>query len=96
MILNFNKAKALVVSRSMTLNPPHGDWVLSVVSICASPNLDILGLKFDSRLSFNDHVCGIVSRISQRISILRLVKRVYVETSVLLRCYYAFVLQIFE
>ena len=24
--------------------------------VCASPNLDILGLKFDSRLTFEDHV----------------------------------------
>ena len=42
MILNPNKTKALVVSRSRTVNPPHGDLVLSGVSICASHNLDIL------------------------------------------------------
>ena len=96
MILNPNKTKALVVSRSRTVNPPHGDLVLSGVSICASPNLDIPGLKFDSRLTFENHVCGIVSRVSQRIRILKLVKRVFVEISVLLRCYYAFVLPILE
>ena len=39
---------------------------------------------------------GIVSRVSQKIGILRLVKRVFVDTSVLLRCYYAFVLPILE
>ena len=39
---------------------------------------------------------GIVSRVSQRIGILRLVKRIFVDTSVLLRCYYAFVLLILE
>ena len=70
--------------------------VLSEASICASPNLDILGMKFDSRLTFEDHVRGIVSSVSQRICILRLVKRVFVDTSVLLRCYYAFVLPILE
>ena len=42
MILNPNKTKALVVSRSSTVNPPHGDLVLSGVSICFCPNLDIL------------------------------------------------------
>ena len=41
-------------------------------------------------------MCGIVSRVSQRIGILRLVKRVFVDTSVLLRCYNAFVFQILE
>ena len=61
MILNPNKTKDLVVSRSRTVNPPHGDLVLSLVSICASPNLDIIGVKFESRLTFEDHVPGIVS-----------------------------------
>ena len=34
MILNPNKTKALVVSRSRTVNPPNGDLVLFGVSIC--------------------------------------------------------------
>ena len=96
MIQNPNKTKALVVSRSRTVIPPHGDLVLSGVSICASPNLDILGVKFDRRLTFEDHMRGIVSRVSQRIGILRLVKHVFFDTSVLLLCYYAFVLPILE
>ena len=78
------------------MNPPYGDLVLSGVSIYASPNLDILGVKFDRRLNFDDHVRGIVSRVSQRIGISRLVNRVFVGTSVLFRCYYAFVLPILE
>ena len=44
MILNPNNTKASVVSRSRTVNLPHGDLGLSLVSICASPNLDILGV----------------------------------------------------
>ena len=43
MILNFKKTKALVVSRSRTVNPHHGDSVLSGVSIHAHPSLDIFG-----------------------------------------------------
>ena len=38
-------------------------------------------------------MCGIVSLFSQRIGILILVKRVFMDTSVLLRCYYAFLLR---
>ena len=64
MILTPKKTKALVVSRSRFMNPPHGDLVLSEVSICAAPNLDILGVKFDSRLTFDDHVRGIESLVS--------------------------------
>ena len=70
MILNPNRTKALVISRSRTVSPNPGDLVFSGVSIRASrpsPNLDILGVKFDSMLIFDDHVRGIVSRVSRRI-----------------------------
>ena len=97
-ILNRYKSKALVVSKCRTVNPPHSDLVLSGVSIRASPNLGILDVKFDSKLTFQDHVRDITSRISQRIGILKLVKRIFVDmcTSVLLRCYYSYVLQMTE
>ena len=52
MIMNHNKAKVFVLSSSRTVSPPHGDLVLSCVSIRASPNFDILGVKFDSKLLF--------------------------------------------
>ena len=80
-----NKSKALVVSRSGSANPPHFDLVLSGVSISAGPNHDILGVKSDSRLTLEYHVRGIVSRVFQRICIFRLVKSVFVDTSLLFR-----------
>ena len=73
MVLNPDKTKALVVSRSRTANRLHGDLIMSEVSIFACLNLDILGVKFDSWLTVEDHVRGIVSRVCQRIGILRLV-----------------------
>ena len=85
-----------MVSRSRSVNHPRGDLVLFRVSIRASLNLGIICAKFDSKLIFEDHVPGIVSRVCHRIGILRLVKRVFLDTSVLLRCYYAFVLKIIE
>ena len=51
------------------VNPPQGELVVSGVSIFAGPNLDILRMKFDSRLTFKDHVRGIVSSVSQIIGI---------------------------
>ena len=50
-MINPYKTKALVVSRSRTVNPPHGDLVLSGVSIRASLNLVILGMNVDSNLT---------------------------------------------
>ena len=92
MIQNHNKTKALVVSKYRTANPPHGDLVLSVVSIHDSLNLDILGVKFHSKFTFEEHVHGIVSRVSHKIGIYE------VGATCLcgLRCYYAFVLPILE
>ena len=87
MILNSNKTKALVVSRSRTVDPPQCDLILSVVSIRISPNPYFLCVEFDRKLTLKDHVRGIVSRVSQRIGILRLVKHVFMDTSQLLRCY---------
>ena len=64
MILNPNKTKALVVSRSRTVNPPHNDLDLSaLVSICASPNLDILDAKLTAGSSSNT-MCVVLSPVS--------------------------------
>ena len=60
------------------MNTPHGDLVLSGVSIHSSHSLDNRGVKLDSKLAFEDHVCRIVSCVSQRIGIFRLVKRIFV------------------
>ena len=40
-----------------------------------------LGVKFDSKLTLKDHVRGIVSTVSEKICILRLVQRKFVDTS---------------
>ena len=63
MILNPNNTKDSVVSRSRTVNLPHhdGDLIFSVVSFLDGPNLDILGEKFDRKLTYENHVRGIVS-----------------------------------
>ena len=70
--------------------------VLSAVSFRASSNTDIHSVKLDTKLTYEDHVLGIAFRVSERICILRLVKRIFVDTSVLLRCYSVFVLPILE
>ena len=53
-------------------------------------------MKFDRKLSFQEHVRDIVSHVSHRIGILRFVKRLFVDTSVLHRYNVSFVLRIFE
>ena len=83
-MLNPSKSISLVV-----------DLVLSAVFIRASLNLVIFGVKFDSKLIFEDHMRGIVSRVSEKNCILKLVQLVFVDTFKLC-CYYAFVFQNYE
>ena len=78
------------------MSPLNGDLVLAGVSIRASPNLDILGMKYNRKLTIEDHVRGIVSVVAKRIGILWLVKHIFVDTSVLLCCNYSLVLLILE
>ena len=92
MILNPNKTKAVVVSRSRTVNAPRGDLVLSGVSFALVPNSTSLAWSLTANSPSNT-MCVLVS---QRIGNFRLVKRVFVDTYVLLRCYFAFLLPILE
>ena len=84
---------ALAVSKSRTVSPLCSDFLLPGVSIRIRLNLDILGVKFDSKQIFEDHVGSSLNRVTRRIGILRLTKRNFLD-SVLLRFYYAFVLLI--
>ena len=82
MILNPKKAKTPVVSQLRTGSLPHGDLDLSGVCIHASLNLDILVVKFDSKLTLEGHVHCFVSHVSQRFGILRLVKCIFLDICV--------------
>ena len=42
-------------------------------------------MKFNTKLTFEDHVHGMASRVSQRIGILRLVKRVFVDIIIIIK-----------
>ena len=65
--LNASKIKTLIVSRSCTKHPqspiltvPVGGTVLK-----ESDNLDILGMTFDSNMTFEKHLCCFQSSFSK-------------------------------
>ena len=65
---------------------PLGDFVLSGVSICASPNLDIHGVKSNCKPTFENQVRGRYCVLCLPDNyILRLVTPIFVDTSLLLR-----------
>ena len=92
MILNPNKTKALVVSRSRTVSPPYGDLILSGVSIRASPNLDILSVKFDSS-SPSKTMCVVLFPMSLRELVFWVWWNVYLWTPL---CYVVAILNLFS
>ena len=94
MILNPNKTEALVLSRSRTVNHPRGNLVYSRFPFTSDPTSTSMAWS----LTANLHSKNIDYRVSEIIVILLVVKRIYewVDTSVLLRYYWAFFLKILE
>ena len=94
-ILNPNKTKALVVSKSWTVNHPIVRWSCLVFPFALVPTTIFLAWSLTAG-SPSKTMFSVLPLVSQRIGILRLVKRVFVDTSVLLRFNYEFVLQILD
>ena len=96
MKLNPQKTQSMIVSRSRTLNPNHpslviGDTVLDNCNSCR-----ILGVTFDNKFTFEKHIRSVSSSISQKIGLLRKSYRTFGDSSVLKKCFNAFILPCLE
>ena len=65
MKLNAKKTKSLIVSRSRTVNPPHPQVLVSGCPINNSDHLTVLGVNFDSKFNFIDHLKSIICCLSK-------------------------------
>ena len=92
MKLNPGKTKTLLISRSRTVQPEHSDLVLDGSVLSVSDSLDILGVKFDSKLTFEPHVRDVVSSVSRSLGIMRRANRIFNNSVVLKRCFMSYVL----
>ena len=93
MKLNASKTKTMIVSRSRTMH--HQSRVLTIggTVLKESDGLDILGVTFDSKMTF----FRLVSRAaSQRLGILRKSLRGFHDRSLRGRCFLGFVLPVLE
>ena len=61
-----------------------------------SADLDILGVTFDSKMTFEKHLRSVSRAASQRLGILRKYWRVFHDRLLLGRCFRGFVLTILE
>ena len=96
MLLNAIKTKGIIFGRSRTSQPEHPELVLQGAIIENVDKIKLLGVTFDSKITFNCHLRNITSAVSQKIGILRKCWQVYRDDALVLKCFYAFILPFFE
>ena len=95
--MNASKTKTMLLFKSRTMHPQSpplttGGTVLKL----ESDDLVILGVTFDSKMTFEKNLCLVSSAASQRLGILRKSWRVFLDRSLLERCVRGFVLPVLE
>ena len=96
MKLNASKTKTMIVSRSCTTHPQSPPLTISGTVLKESDDLVILGVTFDSKLTFEKHLWLVSRSASQRLGILRESWKVFHDRSLLGRCFRRFVMQVLE
>ena len=96
MKLNASKTKTMMVSRSRTMHPQSLSLIIGGTVLKESDDLVILGVTFDSKITFEKHLHSVSRAASQRLGILRKSWRVVHDRSLLGRWFRGFVLPVWE
>ena len=96
MKLNANKTQSMIVSRSRTVYPNHRDLFINNVALTTCGSFKILGVLFDSKFTFEQHVHSISSSVAQKIGLLRKSYKIFGDSSVLRKCFNSFILPCLE
>ena len=83
MKLNASKTKTMIVSRSHTMHPQPPPLTIGRTLLTESDDLVILGVTFDSKLTFEKHLRSVSRAASQRLGILRKSGQVFHDRSLL-------------
>ena len=83
MKLNASKTKTMIVSRSRTMRPQSPPLTVGGTVLKESGDLVILGVTFDSKMTFEKHLRSVSREAFQRVGILRKSWRVFHDRSVL-------------
>ena len=71
MKLNASKTKTMIVSRPRTMHPQSPALTIGRTVLMESDDLVILGVAFDSKMTFEKHLRSVSRAASQRLGILR-------------------------
>ena len=96
MKLNPSKTKTMMVSMSRTMHPQSPALTIGRIVLKESDGLVILGVTFNSTMTFEKHLCSVSRAASQRLGILRKSLQVFHDRWLLGRCIRCFVLPILE
>ena len=96
MKLNASNTKTMIVSRSRTMHPQSPTLTIDGTALKESDDLNILGVTFDSKLTFEKHLRSVSRAASQRLGILRKSWRVFHDKLLIGRCFWGFVLPVLE
>ena len=91
-----SKTKTMIVSRSRTMNPQSPALTIVGTVLKESDDLVILGVTFDSKMTFQKHLLSVSRAASQRLGILRNSWQVLHDRLLLGRCFQGFVLSVLE
>ena len=96
MKLNASETKTMIVSRSCTMHPQSPALTIGKTMLKESDDLVILGVTFDSNMTFEKHLYSVSRVASQRLGILRKSCQVFHDRLLLGRCFSGFVLPVLE
>ena len=96
MKLNSSKTKTMIVSISRTMHPQSPPLIIGGTVLKESQDLVILGVTFDSKITFEKYLRSVSRAASQRLGILRKSWRMFHDRSLLGRCFLGFVLPVLE
>lgn len=96
MKLNPSKTQIIYFSRSKTLEPAHPPLFLGESELVPSDHIKVLGVVLDSKLTFKKHILSLVSSLSSKVGILRKSLKIFNDVAVAERCFFSFLLPIFE
>ena len=96
MKLNASMTKTMIVSRSRTMHPQSPPLNIDGTVLKESDDLYILGVTFDSKLTFEKHLRSVSRAASQRFGILRKSWWVFHDKLLIGRCFWGFVLPVWN
>ena len=94
--MNASKTKTMIISRSCTIHLQSLPLTIGGTVLKESDDLDMLGVTFHSKMTFEKHLRSVSRAASQRLGILRKPWLVFHDRSLLGRCFQGFVLPVLE